>query len=229
MDYKRFKHISFDLWLTLIRSNPDFKMKRSRLLAEFFDIPADIVHINSTIKKFDVLFNRIAEVSGRHVSQTHMWLIILNDLGVNMAEVSHEKLNGFNKLAEQLFFQNSPVLIDENSDRLFSKLSEQGITINLLSNTGFIEGHLLRKLLTGWGLDRHFSFQLYSDETGLTKPGREAFEALYINIQKIKAADKTEILHIGDNKIADVNGALNFGISATLLLPDQKISMILKD
>jgi putative hydrolase of the HAD superfamily len=229
MDYKRFKHISFDLWLTLIKSNPDFKMKRSRLLAEFFDIPFDTSHINNTIKKYDVLFNRIAEVSGKHVHQTHMWLIILNELGCKTEELPAQKIDAFNKQAEQVFFDNSPVLIDENSDKVLSKIASHGITINLLSNTGFIEGHMLRKLLAGWGLDRYFSFQLYSDETGLAKPGAAAFECLFNNIQKIQTINKSDILHIGDNKTADVEGARQFGLSAALLSPDQKISMLIKD
>lgn len=229
MDYKRYKHISFDLWLTLIKSNPDFKIKRSQLLAEFFDISFDTSYINSTIKKHDVLFNRIAELSGRHIYQHHMWLIILNDLGCKIEEISQQRIIEFNRLAEKLFFENSPVLIDEHSDQILSKISEQGITINLLSNTGFIEGHLLRTLLAGWGLDRYFSFQLYSDETGLSKPGSAAFECLFNNIQKVNSVNRSEVLHIGDNKTADVAGAENFGLSAALLLPEQKISMLIKD
>lgn len=229
MEYKRFKHISFDLWLTLIKSNSDFKIKRSRLLAEFFNMPFDTSHINSTIKKYDVLFNRIAEVSGRHVPQDHMWLIILNDLGCNIEELSQQKINEFNRLAEQIFFENSPVLIDENTDKTLSKITRHGITINLLSNTGFIEGHLLRKLLTGWELDRYFDFQLYSDETGYAKPAYEAFECLFKNVLEIKLVEKSDILHVGDNRITDVEGAAQFGISSVQLLPDQKISMLITD
>lgn len=229
MDYKRFKHISFDLWLTLIKSNPEFKIKRSRLLAEFFEISFDTDHINSVIKKYDVLFNRISEVSGRHVQKDHMWLVILNELGCKIETLTQQKLNEFNGLAEQLFLKNSPVLIDENTNKILSTITTNGITISLLSNTGFIEGHLLRKLLAGWDLDRYFAFQLYSDETGLAKPGSAAFESLFLNIQKIKTAGKTDILHIGDNKIADEAGAREFGLSALLLNPNQKISMLIND
>lgn len=229
MDYKQFKHISFDLWLTLIRSNPEFKIKRSRLLAEFFDIPHDINYINNTIKKFDVLFNQISEITGKHVHKDQIWLVILNDLGYHIEMLSQQKLEEFNELTEQLFWENSPVLIDENTDKILSTLTEHGITISLLSNTGFIKGHLLRKLLAAWNLDRHFSFQLYSDETGYAKPGREAFECLYSSIQKINPANKTDILHIGDNKIADEEGAQKFGFSTLLISPNQNISMLIQD
>ncbi|HEY8893168.1 MAG TPA: HAD-IA family hydrolase [Niastella sp.] len=229
MDYKRFKHISFDLWLTLIKSNPEFKRKRSRLLAVYFDISFDLDHINSTIKKYDILFNRMSEVSGKHVSKDHMWLVILNELGCKIEGLTQQKMRDFNIQAEQLFLENMPVLIDENTDKIFSKITAQGITISLLSNTGFIEGHLLRKLLAGWDLEKYFSFQLYSDETGLAKPGSAAFDSLFYYIQKIKPAHKSEILHVGDNRIADEIGAQNFGLSTLLLNPNQKISMLIKD
>ena len=229
MDFKKYKHISFDLWLTLIKSNPDYKIKRSQLLAEFFDIPFDANHINSTVRKHDVLFNRIAEITGRHIYQGHMWLIILGDLGCNVAEITQERLTEFYRLQEKLFLENSPILIDEESDKTLNKLTAHGITINLLSNTGFIEGRLLRIVLAGWGLEKYFSFQLYSDETGFSKPGPAAFESLFDNIQKINSVNRSEVLHIGDNKIADVAGAEKFGLSAALLLPNQKISMLINN
>ena len=34
----KYKHISFDLWLTLIKSNPEFKSKRNLLFRDFFEI-----------------------------------------------------------------------------------------------------------------------------------------------------------------------------------------------
>jgi putative hydrolase of the HAD superfamily len=229
MDFKKYKHISFDLWLTLIKSNPDYKFKRSQLLAGFFDIPFDAHHINSIVKKHDVQFNRLTEITGRHIYQGHMWLIILSELGCNIEEIPQQRLQEFYQLQEKLFLENSPVLIDEESDKTLNKLTAQGITINLLSNTGFIEGRLLRTVLAGWGLDKYFSFQLYSDETGFSKPGAGAFESLFDHIQKINAVNKSEVLHIGDNKAADIIGAESFGLSAALLLPNQKISMLINN
>ena len=229
MDFKKYKHISFDLWLTLIKSNPDYKLKRSQLLAEFFNIPFDAHHINSTVKKHDVQFNRMAEVTGRHIYQGHMWLIILSELDCNVEEMPPQRLQEFYWLQEKLFLENSPVLIDEESDKTLSTLTAHGITLNLLSNTGFIEGRLLRTVLARWGLDKYFSFQLYSDEIGFSKPAAGAFKCLFDHIQKINAVNKPEVLHIGDNKTADVAGAEKFGLSAALLLPNQKISMLINN
>ena len=35
LEYSNYKHFSFDLWLTLIKSNPEFKKKRNLLFKDF--------------------------------------------------------------------------------------------------------------------------------------------------------------------------------------------------
>jgi putative hydrolase of the HAD superfamily len=65
--------------------------------------------------------------------------------------------------------------------------------------------------------DQYFSFQLYSDETGFSKPNVKMFEMVYNQIGKNKIVNKLEVLHIGDNKVADYNGAINFGFDALLI------------
>lgn len=37
-EFNKYKHISFDLWLTLIKSNPEYKIKRNLLFREFFSV-----------------------------------------------------------------------------------------------------------------------------------------------------------------------------------------------
>jgi len=229
MDFRRAKHISFDVWLTLIKSNPVFKVKRNRLLAGLFEISSGPEQVNATIRKFDTLFNRMSEISGYHVKQSHMWMIILDNLGCDVENITGKQIEEFNTLTRKLFFEYSPVLIDEKSEKLFSRISEEGISISLLSNTGFIEGHIIRELFSSWGIEKYFAFQLYSDETGYAKPGLKAFESLYMNVQQIKMAGKSDILHIGDNKKADVEGALRFGLSAALLSANEKISTLITD
>jgi len=86
-----------------------------------------------------------------------------------------------------------------------------------LSNTAFILGKTLHKVLSGYELSSYFSFEIYSDELGLAKPNSEIFQILYEKINQIKPVDKQKIIHIGDNQIADYNGAKNAGLQAHLL------------
>ena len=90
MDYSQYSHISFDLWLTLIQSNPYYKQKRNRLLIEFFNISIDPQIVDDTYNKFDRLFNAINEITGGNLDSYELWLIFLGELNVNVKEVSFE-------------------------------------------------------------------------------------------------------------------------------------------
>ena len=93
----------------------------------------------------------------------------------------------------------------------------EGKSINILSNTGFINGKTLRKILSFYELEDFISFQIYSDEVGYSKPNNEIFQLVFDQVNKTRETQKKEILHIGDNSIADYNGAINFGFDAHLL------------
>ena len=110
-----------------------------------------------------------------------------------------------------------PNLIYPNIHLLFNEIVEQEKTISLLSNTGFIKGFTLRKLMIHYELDNYFSFQIYSDETGFSKPNSKMFKLVYDQICSNNTIQKQEILHIGDNSIADYNGAIKFGFDALLI------------
>ena len=96
------------------------------------------------------------------------------------------------------------------------QITEQGKTVSILSNTAFIKGSSLRKLMAFYELESYFSFQIFSDETGYSKPNQMIFQLVYDEIKKINSIAKNEVLHLGDNKIADYHGALQFGFDALL-------------
>ena len=89
--------------------------------------------------------------------------------------------------------------------------------MSILSNTGFIKGYTLRKIITDYELEQYFSFQIYSDEVGFSKPNYKTFQLVYDQINSSKKITKKEVLHIGDNSVADYDGAIKFGFSAHLL------------
>ncbi len=97
-----------------------------------------------------------------------------------------------------------------------------GCSINILSNTGFIKGKTLRKVLTGLGISEFVDFQLYSDETGMSKPNFVLFN-LMINEVKARNANiqLNNIIHIGDNNVSDVGGAAGAGICSMLINSNQ--------
>ncbi len=147
LDYKDFKHISFDLWLTLIKSNPEFKVKRNLLFKDYFEIDSPIEKVAQQIRHYDVFCNTINERTGLNIDTNEIYLLILASLDVSIQEIELSKLEGFYKEAESLFLEYKPTLIYSNTKDYFNTIKSEGIGLNILSNTAFIKGFTLQKLL----------------------------------------------------------------------------------
>ncbi|QBA22363.1 phosphoglycolate phosphatase [Chryseobacterium indologenes] len=209
-------HFSFDLWLTLIKSHPEFKTKRVDLFSSFFNVDKPIEEVAKTVKYYDDLCNTINEVTGGNIDTFEIYLMILGSLDVDVKQLNKEKLNEFYNKSEELFLEYKPVVIFENIHDFFEDIKNQGKTINILSNTGFIKGKTMRKFLIHENLDQYIDFHIYSDEINCSKPNPLIFQEVKNNIKDQDLA-MNQILHIGDNPVADYQGAKNFGFSAHLL------------
>lgn len=216
IDIRSHSHFSFDLWLTLIKSHPEFKAKRVELFASFFEVDKPFDEVAKVVKYYDDLCNTINEVIGGNVDTFEIYLLILNALGVDLKTVSKDQLNGFYRKSEDLFLEYRPVVIFEDLHRFFDEIKSQGKTISILSNTGFIKGETMRKFLIAENLDPYIDFHVYSDEINCSKPDPKIFQEVKNRI-KNTGLDPKQILHIGDNPVADYKGAKDFGFNAHLL------------
>ncbi|HTG54624.1 MAG TPA: HAD family hydrolase [Niabella sp.] len=212
-----YQHFSFDLWLTLIRSNPCYKRKKSALFKEYFSINAPIANVEQLLRDYDVLSNSISEKKGLHMSRDQIYYQVLSRLNINLKTISEACLQEFYRLCDDLFMKFKPVLIDPDIHLLFNKITAKGKTINILSNTAFVHGSILRNVLAYYELSDFFAFQFYSDETGYTKPNRKAFELVFDTANAIKKVERSEIVHIGDNETADIEGAAAAGFQSILI------------
>ncbi|PQA96717.1 phosphoglycolate phosphatase [Chryseobacterium shigense] len=209
-------HFSFDLWLTLIKSHPEFKTKRVELFTSFFTIDKPIDEVAKTVKYYDDLCNTINEVTGGNIDTFEMYLLILGLLDVDVKQLNKEKLEGFYMKSEELFLEYKPVIIFENIKEFFDQIKNEGKTVNILSNTGFIKGRTMRKFLIQEELDQYIDFHIYSDEINISKPNPLIFQEVKNNL-KDQNLPMHRVLHIGDNPVADYKGAKDFGFSAHLL------------
>ncbi|REC61181.1 phosphoglycolate phosphatase [Chryseobacterium pennae] len=216
IDIQNHYHFSFDLWLTLIKSHPEFKTKRVELFSSFFNVDAPIAVVAKTVKYYDDLCNTINEVTGGNIDTFEIYLMILGALNVDVKLLNKEKLNEFYVKSEELFLEYKPVVIFENIHDFFDDIKSQGKTINILSNTGFIKGKTMRKFLIHENLDQYIDFHIYSDEINCSKPNPLIFQEVKNNIED-QNLPLNRILHIGDNPVADYKGATDFGFSAHLL------------
>ncbi|WP_027382271.1 HAD family hydrolase [Epilithonimonas caeni] len=217
IDIDSYEHFSFDLWMTIIRSNPQFKPKRTVLLKEYFDIDKNVEEINKVIRHYDNLFNVISEKTGNHIEREEVFFLILASLGKDIQGISVDDLRGFFIRSDKLFLENIPLIIWKDIDHLLKKIKEKEKTASILSNTAFIHGDSLRKVLRQLELEQYFSFMIFSDEIGMSKPNIKIFEYLYKKTQELRPLHRSQIIHVGDSKIADQNGALSYGMNAKLV------------
>ena len=220
------KHISFDLWLTLIRSNPEFKPLRNKLFLDFFGIKKGLDEVSEAFLHYDQLFNRINEKTGRNVHYSEMLFVILDHLGIDTELVGKEDMALYYGQMEILFFNHHPLLLNKDTASILDKIRDSGCGINILSNTGFILGKTLRTLLQTLEIGHYFDFQLYSDETGYSKPSQLFYEQVFTAANNPGIIKKHEVLHVGDNKIADIEGATRFGFKAALIDDQNTLSKI---
>lgn len=216
IDIHRHDHFSFDLWLTLIKSHPEFKAKRVELFSSFFNVEKPIGEVAKAVKYYDDLCNNINEVIGGNVDTFEIYLLILNSLNVDIKQLDQANLNEFYQKSEDLFLEYKPVVIFDELHNFFDEIKNQGKTINILSNTGFIKGKTMRKFLMNENLDQYIDFHIYSDEIKCSKPNPLVFQEVKNQIRN-QELQMEQILHIGDNPIADYKGAKDFGFSAHLL------------
>lgn len=216
-----YKHYSFDLWLTLIKSNPVFKQERTAyFFTEFNSKKKSIAEIATIFRQVDLMVNAINEKTGKNVDADEMYLMVIsmiNDFTFNFKQLDTEQLYAD---MENLLFDHMPVLYCDECLPVLSHLKKQNLSsINILSNTGFIKGKTLRKVLTHLGIDEFIDFQLYSDEVRMSKPNIGFFQLMLDSIDKQKHPELSlnDIIHIGDNPIADVDGARSIGINSLLI------------
>jgi len=198
---RRYKHYSFDLWLTLIKSNPSFKEQRDQMFFDLYNPNGERFDtIREIIKQEDRAANKLCETTGIHVPVQHMVGRILSRLGVdaNIDIVSMVVVQ-----IQKLFLEFKPSFYDANTKATLEQLFEEGSTISILSNTGFILGETLEQCLGEMGILAIFDETIYSDQTGFSKPHIKMFGRINTYSKYRTHILNGDILHVGDNTIAD--------------------------
>jgi putative hydrolase of the HAD superfamily len=215
-----YKHYSFDLWLTLIKSNPGFKLERTKIFHKLYNpLAKSIDEVALIFRQVDLMCNSINEKTGKNIDSDEMYLMVIKMLSDYKSDFSNIDTDLIYKDMEQLLFKHMPIIYaDETIDTLLHLKEQRGCTISLLSNTGFIKGVTLRTILEELGLYDLFDFQIYSDEEGLSKPNSKLFDLMLGKIFQLNDAyTLQDVLHVGDNFIADIQGAENVGIQGFLI------------
>lgn len=217
-----YSHYSFDLWLTLIKSNPSYKNLRADYIFRKANFKGKTQEeVSEVFRKVDMIGNAINEQTGGQipVAEMYLWVIgLINDgEGKILSAIDTKKLY---EEMEELFVSHPPMLYEEGTLQALENIRRAApeSSFSILSNTAFIKGSTLRKVLPDLGLGDFFDFQLFSDEAGVSKPNQAFFQQMLDEVFKLRGRlDPRDIVHIGDNPIADVEGATKAGISPFLV------------
>lgn len=190
-----YKHLSFDVWNTLIEPNLTYSKLRTECISDHFEItPQSAKELYTTTKRF---LDKSAEISGICMDTDSCWKLLKAmakndtvDLSIVQAETS------------ALFSQNLPIVNDGIVSGL-QHLKEQGFSLGIVSNTNFTKGaQLFSEIFKEWDV---FNFALFSDEELFAKPNKKLFDLMLYNASVSYGSflDTKDILHIGDNTICD--------------------------
>ncbi len=221
------KHYSFDLWLTLIKSNPIFKKERAIYFYENYNINNESLEfVEKAFRNVDLMCNAINEKTGGNVDSEEMYLMVIYQINNSNAFFKDINLSELYSKMELLFFKYAPILFDENTIVVLDKLKVNSDNyLNILSNTAFIKGSTLKLLLDKLNISKYFDFQIYSDEVGFSKPNSKIFDLLLEQINSCRnniVLPKQQIMHVGDNEIADIEGAKTAGLQTFLINSNNK-------
>ncbi len=203
------KALSLDIWQTLIQSNPAFKPSQIRFLQEktgvsnfalFQKIMQTVdqeIDAESTATGVDFGFQERIKTIWKKLEDEKL------ELKIQANELKNKVLEEWYLENEEIFLANPPKPIEADIRETLAQIREKNIKIGLLSNTGFIRGTTMRKVLNNMEILQETDFQLFSNESQITKPNIAFFRLLE---EKLTCEPK-EILHIGDNYEADYQGA----------------------
>ena len=215
------KHISFDLWLTLIKSHPEFKEQRAIFLRkEFNPFGYSAKKIIEIVQSVDKVSDRLNEINGKKVPTNWMYRRILQKLGYDTNSITEDVYTEIKRMVNNLFMNYPPPFLNESIQPMLHFLKNEGYSLNISSNTGYIEGTTIVATLRYLKIFEYFEFCIFSDEIGLSKPSVGFFEKVFERTD----FEKWEILHVGDNYKADYEGALKYGFKA-LHINDQQYTI----
>lgn len=224
---KTYKHYSFDLWLTLIKSNPVFKKERALFFYKHLNAAdKSLEEVELIFRKVDLMSNTINQKSGSNLKAEEMYLMVIYEINGSNSTFENLDINWLLQEMEQLFFQYIPTIYNSKTLSTLHKLKEiPDVSMSILSNTAFIKGSTVRVVLERLEMAQFFDFQLYSDEVNMSKPNYEFFALMIEKIYYKRPHDNLtfdNVIHVGDNEIADINGANNFGINSFLINSNNK-------
>lgn len=209
-DLTKIKAVSFDFWDTICSYNEDllFVEKRIDFLANFLDsahFPRTKVAL-AVHSIFDY-FENLWHTEHRTPCTPEMLKYALNRIG---AKLSADQFALVVDYYENLI-TNEGAVVAADAVQVLHKLAEK-FKLVLISDTGFEPGRVIRQLMQKLDILNLFEYQVFSDETGYSKPDLRAFQLAESKVGQ----QAVNMVHIGDRESKDIAGAKNAGMQSIL-------------
>ena len=208
--------MTFDLWQTLIVEDHEINKRRAQLR---IDRVADALQIAGRPFPEEELWRAFSEcvahcaefrLKGREVSFDGQIDIFLGKLNATLPDLLSLDQKRAVREAYDLSFLDAALPADPAAATVLQTLKDRGCSLGLISNTAMTSGATFRVHLTRLGLLQYFDSLTFSDEIGFAKPSGKVF---------LHALDALDVppeaaVHVGDDRAADVGGALKAGLRA---------------
>ncbi len=202
--------VSFDIWGTLFRSNPEYRQLQRELIYDAIGYPGELSELRLLVREVYAELDREIEQHGRHFGMEGRISRLVQRAGLAMP--SADTMVALKYELSKVHVAHPPLLIEPQLPEIFAGLHHSGTELAVISNTNMTDGVIVHNALVHHGLAQYLDYELYSDELGLCKPDRRNFDDL---VQRSGFAPAS-ITHIGDNPVADRQGALDAGFGAIL-------------
>lgn len=222
--------LSLDIWGTLLRSDPEFKPARNGLLRAAFAPSVAPAVFDAAMRRADRDADEVSLDRGRDVGFVERVTLAVSRLAehghpgdfgdrgglrldAGAVEAVEARSGELMDQQAQLALRHPPKPLHPDLPAVVATLAER-MPVVLTSNTGMLPGVLMRRLLPLAGFTGLPG--VFSDETGWAKPHPQIFAASLA----LAGRPARDVLHVGDNPRADVEGARAAGLRAVLVAPD---------
>ncbi len=200
------KAVTFDFWETLFsfvskETLNHVKEERTKRFSELLGVEPDV--INRTYEKVVLTLNSVREKTGFEFTVDELLEIFLKELKLN----SSKYLNRCHEIFVEAIYKHFPGP-NLGVVNCLEYLKGIGMKLAIISNT--IHGEVEKTLLKEFDLLKYFDAIALSCELKVRKPRREIF----FWVMNRLGITRGEGIHIGDDPVADIKGALKSGLWA---------------
>ncbi|MBU7038794.1 MAG: HAD family hydrolase [Theionarchaea archaeon] len=199
------KAVTFDLWGTLILDSLQYEKELTRKREDLLygtleglssreDIRKAMEYARSGIERTRKTMRDVP--TSEHIRLLQSFLKVDSDLEPAYTEAILHMLPPLNPHSREVLTKVKSVA-----------------RVGLISNTGITPGGVIRKALSDLGIWSFFDVGLFSNEVGYLKPHPKIFEVASRELE----VSPSETLHVGDDRINDIEGASAVGMSTLLV------------